>query len=208
MDILDKLFGGADKVKVMRLFLLNPTLIFDQAAVSKRSKITAPAARREIGLLRQINFIKSKNGEDPASGQKIKGWQLNPVFPFLNNLRGLIKNDLLSRQREVTDRFANCGKIKLLLIAGLFIHSDDSRADLLLVGDNLKRGAIEREIKTMESEVGRELAYAVFDTTDFLYRLNAYDKFVRDILDYPHEKIIDRLNLAERGYPHTSSTTS
>ena len=108
----------------------------------------------------------------------------------------------MTRQREITDRFAHCGKIKLLIVAGLFIHSDDSRADLLLVGDHLKRGAIERAIKTMEAEVGRELVYAAFETDDFRYRMNAYDKFIRDILDYPHEKIIDRLGL-ENGYPQT-----
>jgi len=68
------------------------------------------------------------------------------------------------------------------------------------VGDKLKRGAVDRVIKTMEAEVGRELVYAVFDTADFLYRLNAYDKFIRDVLDYPHEKIIDKLNF-DGGYP-------
>lgn len=191
MDILGKLFGGADKVKVMRLFILNPDPVFDSKEVAKRSKITTAAARREIGLLRQLGFIRAKRGEH----------RLNPSFPFLNHLRGLLRADILTRQREITDRFAHCGKIKLLVIAGLFIQTDDSRADLLLVGDKLKRAAIERAIKTMEAEVGRELIYAVFDTADFLYRFNAYDKFIRDILDYPHNKIINRLNL-DNGYPH------
>ncbi|MBI4136074.1 MAG: hypothetical protein HY481_00775 [Candidatus Vogelbacteria bacterium] len=189
MDILGKLFGGTEKIKVMRLFVLNPETVFDAKTVAKRSKISPLAARRETVRFRQFGLIKK------AAGKKPRGWQLNPSFPFLNNLRGLLRVDLLARQREITDRFAHCGKIKLLIIAGLFIQTDDSRADLLLVGDKLKRGAIERVIKMIEAEVGRELVYAAFDTADFLYRLNAYDKFIRDILDYPHEKIIDRLGL-------------
>lgn len=189
MDILGKLFGGAEKIKVLRLFVLNPEAAFDAKAVARRSKISAAVARRETTRFRQIGLIKK------AAGKRSHDWRLNPSFPFLNNIRGLLQSDLLARQREITDRFSHCGKIRLLIIAGLFIQTDDSRADLLLVGNKLKRGAIERAIKMIEAEVGRELVYAVFDTADFLYRLNAYDKFIRDILDYPHEKIIDRLGL-------------
>ncbi|MBI2100469.1 MAG: hypothetical protein HYT47_00380 [Candidatus Vogelbacteria bacterium] len=189
MDILGKLFGGAEKIKVIRLFVFNPDTALDAKVVAKRSKISLAAARRETARLRQLGLIKK------AAGKKSRGWQLNLSFPFLNNLRGLFRVDLLTRQREITDRFAHYGKIKLLIIAGLFIQNHDSRADLLLVGDKLKRGAIERAIKLIEAEVGRELVYAILDTADFMYRLNAYDKFIRDILDYPHEKIIDRLGL-------------
>ncbi|MEK7208735.1 MAG: hypothetical protein AAB677_00565 [Patescibacteria group bacterium] len=200
MDILGKLFGGGDKVKVMRLFMTNPDLIFEIKEVARRSKIKLPTARREVALLRQLDFIKPKRGDKTSAGKKINGWQLNPFFPFLSHLRTLLRADILNRQREITDRFSRCGKIKLLVVAGLFIQANESRTDLLLVGDKLKRTAIDRVVKTMEAEVGRELVYAVFDTADFIYRLNAYDKFIRDVLDYPHEKIIDRLNF-DGGYP-------
>ena len=43
----------------------------------------------------------------------------------------------------------------------------------------------------LEAEIGKELAYAVFDTPDFLYRANMYDKLVRDVIDFPHEKVLD-----------------
>ncbi|MEK7585551.1 MAG: hypothetical protein AAB455_03515 [Patescibacteria group bacterium] len=201
MDILGKLFGSPDKVKVMRLFILNPEQPFATKEVTKRSKINPAVSRHELSLLSQIGLIKK------VAGKKAGHWQLSPAFPFLSYLKGLLQIDLLTRQREITDRFANCGKIKLLVIAGLFIETGDSRADLLLVGDRLKRGAIERAIKSMEAEVGRELIYAVFDTADFLYRLNAYDKFIRDILDYPHERIIDRLALPNTKANNWLSTT-
>jgi len=186
MDILGKLFGSADRIKVMRLLLLNPEEMFKSREVARRAKISLSASRRELSLLSRVGFLKSKRGA---------GSKLNQNFPFLNQLRGLFQVDLLTRQKEITDRFANCGKIKLLIASGLFLQNNDSRADLLIVGDGLKRLSIDRAIKSIEAEVGRELVYASLDTEDFLYRINAYDKFVRDILDYPHEKIIDRLGL-------------
>jgi hypothetical protein len=50
-------------------------------------------------------------------------------------------------------------------------------------------------IKSIEAEMGHEIRYAVFETKEFTYRLGMFDKLIRDILDYPHEKIINRLNV-------------
>ena len=113
----------------------------------------------------------------------------------MNHLRGILKNDLSARKKELLKQFAGCGRISLLIISGVFIEDNDSRADLLIVGDNLKKKAIEKVVRSLEAEIGKELAYAILDTGDFNYRLNACDKFVRDVLDYPHERLIDRLHV-------------
>ena len=47
----------------------------------------------------------------------------------------------------------------------------------------------------IESEIGKEIAYTIFDTTDFEYRLGIHDRLVRDILDYPHMTLIDKFGL-------------
>lgn len=191
MEILDKLFGSGDKVKVMKLFILNPDSVIDSKEVSRRCKITPVSARHELQLLHSMGFLVPKKKDKTSVG----GWQLNPAFPYLSHLNGLLKTELVARKLELTDRFSAAGKVKLLLLAGIFIQDNDSRADLVLVGDRLKRGAIDRAVKSMEAEIGRELNYSVFETDDFLYRLGAYDKFIRDLLDYPHEKIINKLGI-------------
>ena len=48
-------------------------------------------------------------------------------------------------------------------------------------------------MKIIESEIGKELRYAYFSTEDFQYRLSMCDKLTRDILDYPHKKILNKL---------------
>ena len=77
-----------------------------------------------------------------------------------------------------------------MLVSGVFIHNKDSRADILIVGDGLKKNLIEAAVKGLEAEIGKELSYAMFETQEFLYRINMYDKLVRDVLDYPHERLI------------------
>jgi hypothetical protein len=96
----------------------------------------------------------------------------------------LIQEDLIARFKQV-------GRMKLLIVAGVFIGQEKSRADLLLVADKIKKTLLNQVIKGLEAEIGKELNYVVFDSKEFKYRLDMYDKLVCDIIDKPHEKLFD-----------------
>ncbi len=189
MEILGKLFGGVNKVKLMRLFVLNPELALATAEVAKRARISPPAAARELRILSAIDLVhkKAKSG--------VVTWQLNSSFPILNSLKNIIKSKVLDQKRELVNQFNRCGRINLLIAAGALIENPESRADLLVVGDHVKKGAVDRVVKSLEAEIGCELNYAVLETNDFAYRLSASDRFIRDILDYPHEQLVNRIGL-------------
>jgi hypothetical protein len=205
MEILGKLLCTEDRVKIMRLFLLNAEMCFDARDIMDRSKVNKGALRREIGLLLKIGFVKPKNFtkdiERKAGNtikvlkKKVSGWQLSLDFPLLLPVRNLLISPEPVKKEDIIGRFKSTGKVKLIVLAGVFLQKDDSRVDILIVGDYLKRKSVENVLKYIEAEVGKELSYALFETQDFLYRLSVYDKFVRDILDYPHEKILDKMNV-------------
>lgn len=182
-EILGRLFDSGSRVKMMRLFLLNPDTFFASSDVAKRSKVTPSYLRKEIRVLHESGLIKKHKDS----------WQLDPTFPFIPQLTNLLVNTEPFKRDEIIKRFKNAGKIKLVIVSGVFINNEDSRADILIVGDYLKRGSIEKIVHNMEAELGRELRYGILETEEFRYRLGIYDKFVRDILDFPHEKIINKL---------------
>ena len=191
----------------MRLFVFNPNLFFSQSDVVKRTKISTGAAKRELSLLEEIGFLTAKKlnlstlKEAPKkrvgtkkSSSKDKVWQINPDFYFIENIRSMFNADFLASRDDLAERFKNCGKVKLVLLSGIFVQEGGGRADLLVVGDDLKRGVLDSIISTIEAEIGRELIYAVLDTTEYFFRLSSSDRFVRDILDYPHRCLIDKIN--------------
>ena len=49
----------------------------------------------------------------------------------------------------------------------------------------------------MEAEIGKELRYAAFEAPEFEYRVKMYDKLIRDIFDFPHKTILNKLGLVE-----------
>jgi len=210
MEILGKLFGSPARVKIMRLFLMNTSEGIETADVTKRAKVNKDVTRKELSLLAGAQFIKQKNFVKPARTEgasarsggdtlkdrkikrtRVKGWFLNPAFPQLEIFKVLLVGSEIMSQEEIGSRFKKAGRIKLLAVAGIFLQARDSRLDILIVGDGLKKGTIESIIKDIEAEVGKELVYAAFETKEFMYRFNMYDKLIHDVLSYPHERIIE-----------------
>ena len=191
---------------------MNRDEAFDIDDIVERSRVKTASAKLEIKLLEDIGFLKKKTftkdvikparksaaktrrritEKDPEIvKKKCKGWVIDPKFPYIRPLQALlIETETLERE-DLASKFKNVGKIKLLLAAGVFIQDEESRIDLLIVGDNLKKRTIEDIVSRLEAEMGTELDYAIFETEEFKYRVDMYDKLVCDILEFPHEKVL------------------
>ena len=204
-DVLGKIFGGSGKVKMMRLFLSNPETFYSTDEVSKKTKTYLELTEKELKNLLEAGFLKKK---PTIVEKKIKesrkivlkkvravAWKLNPTFDYIEPIKNLLFGTGIFKRDDVIKKLKDTGKLKLIIVAGVFMGSENgSTADLLVVGDKIDRRALDNAVKVMESEIGHDLRYSVFDTEDFRYRLTVYDKFVRDILDFPHEKILNDLD--------------
>lgn len=186
MEILGKILGNSARVKIMRLFLLNRGKGFKSKDIVKRSRVSSDIVRKELQLLVSVNFIK-KRGLD---------WYFNSFFKYAPEFEDLLIRSHTLDKTKLLDNFKKVGRVKLLVISGVFIKNGNSRVDLLIVGNKLKKGKIEKGIRKLEAEIGTELVYAIFETKEFIYRLNMYDKLVRDILDYPHEVLLQAMELS------------
>lgn len=193
METLTKLFGGQARVRIMRLFLLNEGP-FDIEDVISRTRTNKANVRKEINILTNIGFLKlkiiTKEGYRGAK-KKVNAWELNPFFGHLSAIKEMLINPDILLQDDFVQRFKPIGKIKLMIVSGIFVGDDKSRVDILIVGDKLKKNSIQQIIKNLEAEIGKELNYVVFDSEEFKYRIDMYDKLVCDIIDLPHKKLVD-----------------
>jgi hypothetical protein len=203
MEILERLFGSSARVKLMRLFLMNPEDVFDRKEILRRSKVSSAVLSREMRLLRDVGLVKPRTmvkmvltgrKDGALEKRKIDGFGLDARFPFLVPLRALVTEIALGKE-DLSARFRNVGNVKLIIVAGIFINETDSRVDILIVGDKLKKKSIEGVLRRLEAELGKELTYGILETPEFEYRFGIYDKFIRDIIDYPHLVVVNKLNL-------------
>lgn len=206
MGLLEKLFGSHAFVKMLKLFYLNPGQVFPSQEVAKRTHIKPDVARRELRLLLDIGLIRKATQvqvveEPPAEKEKkpkkvtVSGYMLDTSFQLLHELRDLVLTVAPLSKQELTNRLRRVGRVKLAVLSGIFLKRGDLRIDMLIVGDSLKKGQLDLTLRSIESEVGKELSYAILETSDFKYRMGMNDKFIRDVFDYPHEIIIDKIGL-------------
>lgn len=202
MELLARLLGGNERVKIMRFFLYHDDLIVSAQELSEKTKSKTAPVRKELVALSSIGFIEKKktrtvttSGSGKKATTKVKeiiGYTLNKEFPHNQALKDLLFDFELLDKRELAARFKIVGRIKLFVVAGVFIGEEKSRVDILIVGEAIKRPKAEKLFEGLSAELGRDVTYAIMDLEEFDYRFKMYDKFVRDILDMPHETVIDK----------------
>ena len=181
-QILEKLFESPEKVRILRLFLQNMEQAFTLTDVAHRTKTKPQKTRGELVKLVSIGLIKRRKDQ----------YGINSEFALLAELKELVINASFASRKKLIQRIRGLGRIKLAVIAGTFLNNETSRTDLLIVGDDVKKRRIETFLSTVESELGKPVRYTLMDTDEYKYRINMYDRFLKDIQEFEHEKLINK----------------
>ena len=186
-DPLSKLFNSPSRVKLLRLFLFNPRISFDISDAARRARVPAPLAHKEVELFLRAGLVRR------SQRSRSRRFVLRDDFKYLSALQSLLLN-APARGETIVRRLRSAGGIKFIALSGIFVGEWDRTLDLLVVGDRIFERKLKGRIRRFEAELGKELRYAILSSSDFMYRLNMNDKLLRDVLDYTHRIVLDRLN--------------
>ena len=188
-DTLAKLFGSAARVKLLRLFLFNEQETFTVPDAAFRAKVSKDAARKEIRSLTDARILKKK------AGKGVPQYGANLRFPHYESLRTFLRTSTGVDDENINTLLKKAGTLRLVALSGLFTGVPEPGIDILVVGDKLDDRTLSTAVHALEAELGRELRYACFSTEDFRYRVGVYDRLVRDVFDYPHRIVLDKIGM-------------
>ena len=200
-DPLEILFGSQARVKLLRFFLFNPSIDFTFDEISRRARLVRRTARTEMNILERAHVIKkkqiykSKEGSDKKV--RVHGYSLDKEFPDLQSLQTFLFETAPINGKTVLKHLRKAGTLDFVCIAGIFVREFDQRLDLLIAMQKVSEKKIETAIRALESELGIEVRFAIFTSEDLLYRVGMYDKLTRDVFDYPHKIIVDRIGVKD-----------
>ena len=202
MEYLSKLFGTPARVKLLRLFLFNPDEVYDRDAVIKMARITPDTASKELTALTRAEVVVRKNfykevvhpGNKTPKKRKTIGWTLNVKYAHLSALTIFMRESLTVSNKEIAKRFRGGGTIKLLILSGFLVGKPEGELDVLIVGERLKEELIENAIRSLEAECGQEINYMMLSIEDYMYRRRVRDKMLRNIMDFEHVEVINKLS--------------
>ncbi len=189
MEPLAKLFGFPARLKMLRLFIFNQDTNFSVESIVRRTKLSKEAVRSELADLISARFLRKK-GTHTATR-----YQTNPRFPHREALDTFIRETTILSPKHIVTSLKKAGALRLVVLTGLFTGILEPQIDLLVVGDHLNERTLASAVHSLEADLGREIRYAFFTTADFRYRLGIYDRLLRDIFDYPHRLLVDKIGL-------------
>ena len=186
-EILEFLFGSKTKARLLRFFLMNPEQDFNTKEISIKNMLKNAQARSAINEFRKNKFIveRKRNG--------IRYFILNQKFPFLIELKGLFIKSNIYPQCSSLDKLRTIGDVKLALISGIFLNYPKSKADMVLVVNNVSHSKLKNLMSNIEAEVGREINYVLMNNDEFKYRLDMLDRFLLDFLEGPHDELVNKI---------------
>jgi len=185
-EILESLFGSKERARLLRFFLQNPDQEYDYAEIVRRNMLRG-SIKREIENLRKIKFISRHSKRGKFS------YVLNQEFSFYPELKNLISKSNVYPQCKSLANVSKIGNIKLAAISGVFINYQKSKADMIIVGDDIRRAKLKNLMASLEAEIGKEIDFVLMSGEEFKYRLNMLDKFILEFLEGPHEELINKI---------------
>jgi len=198
--MLEKLFTSKTRVKLLQLFVLNLDKRFTMAEITAKLKLRSAALKKELENLQKLGLISlvdfsAENGAETENKEKRRSplFKNNLDFILFDELRALIIKAQVLNQQSLIEKISRLGRVKLLLLTGVFVNNPLSPIDLLVVG-RLNKLKLIKEIKELERGLGKELNFTYLDTSEFIYRRNMTDVFLYEILEGKKIILIDELN--------------
>lgn len=189
MEPLAKIFGSSARLKIVRLFVFNKQSAFTLDEVALRTKLSKAVVKTELSDLFSSGLLRKKGTQAPVQ------YQTNAHFEHLAPLDVFIRDTTSVRPQNMIKAIKRAGTLRLVALSGFFTGVIEAQVDLLVVGDHLDERALASAVHSLEAELGREIRYASFVTADFRYRLGVYDRLLRDVFDYPHRLLVDKIGL-------------
>ena len=195
-SILDNLLGSRVRVKLLKLLYRQHPAALPMSELAVRVQEPSFIVRREVLLLQDIKLIRKVRSA--KAGQDRYG--LNKEFDFSVELRDLILKPSPVETDRLIKRINALGRVKLAVVAGIFVSQPDDTtyetpADLFIVGDDIDRGKLTKFLKSLEADMGTEIRFGVMEKDEFKYRYEMFDRFLRVLLEGPHRKIINKLDM-------------
>jgi hypothetical protein len=181
-DIIDSKY----KSVIVPFLLLATPRTFSLLELSRRLEIPAARLQQELADLVRMGLVKT------SSKNKQTYYLINSKHKSLLDL----KHSLLKNQKGFDDELfiaiKKLGDIKASFLSGLFTGHPELPVDILIVGKpNLNK--LDEFLTNAKKMMGQEVNYSVMTEEEFVIRRDTFDRFIKDVFDYPHIVVMDNV---------------
>lgn len=182
-DILDSKHGS----ELLAFLLLAPKRSYSSKELAKRLHMTD---RILASLLREFlndSMIKQ------FTRDRAKLYIINPRHKLLPQIQASLSKNQKSYEDELFGAILKLGEVKAAVLSGAFTGQPQLPVDLLLVG-KINLSKLDIFLKQCKIMMGFNINYSIMTQEEFKLRSDTFDRFIKDIYDYHHIVVVDKVN--------------
>lgn len=188
--MLERLITSRVRIDLIAHFILHPEGRYHVRGLEKALGAHYSAVWRELENLEQAGVILSEE----EAGRRM--FQLNPEYPLLDELRGMILKTVGAGDR-IREALSGLESVHAAFIYGSYADGQVdaySDIDLMIIAEaNLEK--ISTAISALEMELGRPVNVVTYSLQEWKSKLKAQDPFVTAVIEAPKIMIVGSENV-------------
>jgi len=162
--VLDKLFSGKIRVRLLTKLLLNPASKVYLRGLERDLGVSSNTVRLELNKLSDMHLIEEVQDTDAKT--KLKQYSVNTHHPLFNQLRRIILQYVGIDQivEQIIHKLGNLDKV--YLTGDLAKGQNSSFVDLVIVGD-IDKPYLYKLIEKVEPLIGKKIRVGLFSANEF-----------------------------------------
>lgn len=178
MADLSDIITSKVRIKILELFLSDPTEMYHVRGVVREIDEEINAVRRELERLENAGIVKKEK-----RGNRLYYWARDD-YQFFGDLLAIVAKTT-GLGAEIINNKRKIGKLNYVMFSGKFVRRKKRKreddVDVLLVGD-VVLPELASIVRKEESERGKEINYTVMSREEYEFRKKRRDPFLQGIL--------------------------
>lgn len=165
------------RVKMMRLFFIDPNEMYYVRQITRKISEEINAVRRELDKMIGYGLLRSEQ-----RGNRLYYYLNKRYFYFQELQQMVVKSTGLGK--KIIKLRRKLGTLDSVMFSGRFVRRlapRQNEVDVLMIGE-VVLAELEALIKQEEKNLGREIRVAVFEKKEFDFRKTRRDPFIMDVL--------------------------
>ncbi len=183
---LEVILSSNQKSALLAFLMLAPERYFSTVEMARRIGLSTSTVATLLQQFSRDKLVKS------ATRGRAKVYAFNPKHELAGEMRSWLKNHGGKYEDELFTALAKVGEVKAVFLSGIFSGQPQLPVDILIVGKvNLKK--LDTFLEQCNKMMGTEINYSIMSEGEFKIRRDTFDRFIKDIFDYPHVTVLDKI---------------
>ncbi len=184
---LEVILSSTQKTALLAFLMVAPDRYYSVLELSRRIGLSGPTVSALLTQFLRDGLVKT------ASRSRAKVYAFNSKHHLAGDMKIWLKKHGHKYEDELYTAVSKVGEVKAVFLSGIFSGQPQLPVDILIVGKvNLPK--LDTFLQQCGKMMGTEINYSIMSADEFKIRRDTFDRFIKDIFDYPHITVMDKIS--------------